>query len=152
MVYNWLELLKSDKIYPMKQIHTPQNTKRPIGLFDTIADDVLHFGIGSSFNAKKVPEILNLKREDISRITSVSVKSVRYDDAIPDQMKERLEEIANTINMVAKVFNGDIEKTIAWFKVRNPLLGDVSPRDMIRLGRYERLRKFIINAMSNNIE
>ena len=27
------------------------------------------------------------------------------------------------------------------------MLGDVSPRDMIRLGRYERLRKFIINAM-----
>lgn len=136
----------------MKQIHTPLNTDRPIGLFDTIADDVLQFGIGSSFNAKKVPEILNLKREDISRITSVSVKSVRYDDAIPDQMKERLEEIANTINMIAKVFNGDIEKTIAWFKVRNPLLGDVSPRDMIRLGRYERLRKFIINAISKNIE
>ena len=27
------------------------------------------------------------------------------------------------------------------------MLGDVSPRDMIRLGRYERLRKFIINAL-----
>jgi hypothetical protein len=33
-----------------------------------------------------------------------------------------------------------------WFKTRNPLLGDISPRDMIRLGRFERLRKFIINA------
>ena len=29
----------------------------------------------------------------------------------------------------------------------NPLLGDISPRDMIRLGRFERLRKFIINAV-----
>ncbi|MBU3632331.1 hypothetical protein [Polynucleobacter sp. AP-Feld-500C-C5] len=136
----------------MKEAHTPRKSVPPIGLFDTIPDDVLHFGIGSSFNAKKVPEILSLKREDISRITSVSIKSVRYDDAIPDQMKERLEEIANTINMVAKIFNGDIEKTTAWFKVRNPFLGDVSPRDMIRLGRYERLRKFIINAMSHNID
>jgi hypothetical protein len=27
----------------------------------------------------------------------------------------------------------------------------VSPRDMIRLGRYERLRKFIINAMMERI-
>lgn len=136
----------------MNQIHHHQKPEPVIGLFDSIAEDILQFGIGSSFNAKKVQEILNFKREDISRITSVSIKSVRYDDAIPDQMKERLEEIANTINMVAKVFDGNVEKTVAWFKARNPLLGDVSPRDMIRLGRYERLRKFIINAMSQNID
>lgn len=136
----------------MRQATQAVKSKAHLGLFDTIAEDVLQFGIGQSFDAKKVPELLNLKREDISRITSVSVKSVRYDHAIPDQMRERLEEIANTINMVAKVFGGDIEKTSAWFRVRNPLLGDVSPRDMIRLGRYERLRKFIINAMSSNIE
>ena len=61
--------------------------------------------------------------------------------------RERLEELAQTINMVAGVFAGDVNKTVAWFKARNPLLGDVSPRDMIRLGRYEKLRKFIINAM-----
>ena len=72
---------------------------------------------------------------------------MRYDDAIPAPVRERLEEIANTINMVAHAFGGDQEKTLAWFRARNPLLGDISPRDMIRLGRYERLRKFIINAM-----
>jgi len=94
----------------MKQMTPRSSPKAPFGLFDTIAEDVLHFGTGSSFEAKKVPEILNLKREDVSRIASISVKSVRYDDAIPEQMKERLEEIANTINMVAKVFHGDIEK------------------------------------------
>ena len=67
---------------------------------------------------------------------------------MPQQMRDRLEEIANTINMVAGLFNGDVNKTAAWFKARNPMLGDVSPRDMIRLGRFERLRKFIINAMA----
>jgi hypothetical protein len=50
--------------------------------------------------------------------------------------------------MVAQAFDGDIDKTVSWFRARNPLLGDVSPKDMIRLGRYERLRKFIINAMT----
>jgi hypothetical protein len=62
-------------------------------------------------------------------------------------VRERLEEIAITVNMVAKFFDGDVDKTVTWFKARNPLLGDVSPRDMIRLGRFERLRKFIINAI-----
>ena len=117
------------------------------GLFDTVPDDVLNFGRGATFSAKKVPALLGLKKEDVSRLASVSLKSVRYDDAIPEQVRDRLEEIASTANMVAKAFDGDADKTAAWFRARNPLLGDVAPRDMIRLGRYERLRKFIINAM-----
>ncbi len=121
------------------------------GLFNTVPDDLLHFGRGASFIPKKVPELLGLKKEDVSRLSHVSVKSVRYDEAMPEQMRERLEEIASTINMVAKEFDGDPEKTAAWFRTRNPMLGDISPRDMIRLGRYERLRKFIINAMIDRI-
>jgi hypothetical protein len=64
-------------------------------------------------------------------------------------VRERLEEIASTINLVAKEFGGDRDKTVAWFKARNPLLGDVTPRDMVRLGKYDRLRRFIINAMQS---
>ncbi len=116
-------------------------------LFDSVPDDYFRFGEGKSFQPKMVPEALGLKREDVSRLASVSVKSVRYDDAIPEPVRERLEEIAITVNMVAKFFDGDVDKTVTWFKARNPLLGDVSPRDMIRLGRFERLRKFIINAI-----
>lgn len=118
-----------------------------LGLFETVPNDYLGFGIGSSFDPKRVPSVLGLKKEDVSRLASVSVKSVRYDDAIPEQVRDRLEEIANTINMVAQAFDGDVEKTVAWFRARNPMLGDVSPKEMIRLGRYERLRKFILNAM-----
>ena len=111
----------------------------------------MNFGRGASFDAKRVQSLLNLKKEDVSRIASVSVKSVRYDDAIPEQVRERLEEIASTINMVAQTFGGDQEKTVSWFRSKNPVLGDVSPRDMIRLGRYDRLRKFIINAMMQRV-
>lgn len=117
------------------------------GLFDSLPPDHFHFGFGDQFNARAVPEALGLKKEDVSRIASVSVRSVRYDKAIPEQMLERLEEIGTTINLVANFFSGDLDKTIAWFKAKNPLLGDISPRDMIRLGRFDRLRKFIINAM-----
>lgn len=118
-----------------------------IGLFDTVTNDPLRFGIGSSFEPKRVTEALGLKKQDVSRLASVSVKSVRYDDAMPEQMRERLEEIAQTVNLVAQMFDGNAEKAVAWFKARNPMLGDVSPREMIRLGRYERLRKFIVNAL-----
>jgi hypothetical protein len=126
---------------------TLSNEGSGFGLFDSLPQDYFNFGIGDQFNARAVPDALGLKKEDVSRIASVSVKSVRYDKAIPEQMLERLEEIGTTINLVAAFFSGDPVKTIAWFKARNPLLGDISPRDMIRLGRFERLRKFIINAM-----
>jgi hypothetical protein len=122
-----------------------------LGLFDTVPKDYLNFGLGSNFDAKRVPEALGLKKEDVSRLASVSVKSVRYDDAIPEQVRERLEEIAHTVNMVAQAFDGDSQKTLAWFRARNPLLGDVSPKEMIRLGRYERLRKFILGAMTERL-
>lgn len=120
-------------------------------LFDTVPEDVMNFGVGSSFDPKLVQSLLGLKKEDVSRIASVSVKSVRYDDAIPAPVRERLEEIGSTINMVAQAFGGDPDKTAAWFRAKNPLLGDVSPKDMIRLGRYDRLRKFIINAMMQRV-
>jgi hypothetical protein len=37
-----------------------------------------------------------------------------------------------------------------WFQTKNPLLGNISPRDMIRYGRYEKLRRFIMNALEDN--
>ncbi len=119
----------------------------PSGLFDSVPQDAFQFGYGPYFDARKVSDALRLKKEDVSHLASVSVKSVRYDDAIPEQMRERLAEIANTMNMVAATFDGDVAKAATWFLTRNPLLGDISPRDMIRLGRYERLRRFIVSAM-----
>ena len=134
-------------LWIIMQTQLSTSPKEAFGLFDTVPKDYLQFGMGDAFNPRLVQTTLGLKKEDVSRLASVSVNSVRYDEHIPDAVRDRLQEIADTANMVAKVFDGDPHKTVAWFKARNPLLGDVSPRDMIRLGRYERLRKFIINAM-----
>ncbi|MDP1698113.1 MAG: hypothetical protein U1A73_19905 [Pseudomonas sp.] len=109
--------------------------------------DVLGFGQGTQFQPQRVSEFLDLKKADVSRVADVSPKSVRWDDAIPAAMRNRLEEIAATCNLVAEAFGGDVEKTALWFKAKNPLLGDVSPRDMVRLGRFDRLRKYIVSAV-----
>ncbi len=123
-----------------------------MGLFDSVPPDVFNFSQGLSFDAKSVQNALGLKKEDVSHLAGVSVKSVRYDEAMPEKVRERLQEIGNTVNLVAQAFDGNVDKTVAWFKAANPLLGDISPRDMIRLGRHERLRKFIFNAMTQNPE
>lgn len=118
-------------------------------LFDTVAPDTLAFGMGDSFDAKRVVDWLDLDKVEVSRIASVAKASVRYDEAIPRAVRDRLEEIANIANMVARIFEGDAGKTVLWFRTKNPLLGDVAPRDMIRLGRYDRLRKFVIGAIAD---
>jgi uncharacterized protein (DUF2384 family) len=40
-------------------------------------------------------------------------------------------------------FFPDEAKAITWMAVKNPMLGDYSPQDMIRLGRTAQLVKFI---------
>lgn len=115
-------------------------------------EDLLQFGHGTTFNAKKAAQFLFLKKADVSRIAAVSESSVRWDDNMPEAVLVRMEEIASTINLVAKQFSGDPEKTTAWFRARNLLLGDISPRGMIRLGRYYRLRRFIIQAMTSQAQ
>ncbi len=118
------------------------------GLFSNIPErDVLGFGLGQQFHPERVKEFLELKKVDVSRVADVSLKSVRFDGAIPVAVRDRLEEIASTCNLVAQAFDGDVDKTALWFKAKNPLLGDVSPRDMVRLGRFDRLRRFILGAM-----
>ncbi len=61
----------------------------------------------------------------------------RFDDQITKDLKRRLFEIANICELMAGYFNGDIQKTALWFKIKNPALGGFSPRDMIRYGRYK---------------
>jgi hypothetical protein len=123
-------------------------TTNMAGLFETVpAKDFLDFGIGDGFNPKAVTDMLNLRKAEVSRIAHVAQSSVRYDDNIPTAVRDRLEEIASICNSVAGFFNGDAHKTTLWFKTPNPMLGDVAPRDMIRLGRYDKLRKFVVNAI-----
>lgn len=46
-------------------------------------------------------------------------------------------------NKMLYYFNGDTEKTWNWFKSPNACLGNVSPIDMIRTGRTNKLLKYI---------
>lgn len=121
-------------------------------LFSTVAEDVLDFGRGNEFNARKVVEWMALDNNAVSRLAAVSPASVRYDDAIPRQVKERLEDLANLANLVATAFGGDSAKAEIWFRTSNPMLGGIVPREMVRLGRSARLHKFIVTALSDEAQ
>ena len=108
--------------------------------------DPLQFWSNHCLDYKRVTDFLDLNTSELSKIGGVSKQSVRLDSRIPQALKVRLEQIANICALVAEYFGGDIEKTALWFKLPNPMLGDLSPRDMIRYGRYKRLMKFIADA------
>jgi hypothetical protein len=120
-------------------------------LFGTVADrNYLGFWANETLKARAVAEFLDLNKRDVAKVAEVAPASVRYDEKIPKDVLERLQEIANICELVAQHFGGDVRKTALWFKTQNPLFGNISPRDMIRYGRYERLRRFIMEAIAEN--
>jgi predicted nucleotidyltransferase len=120
-------------------------------LFRTVPErDYLGFWAGQSLKAEEVVDFLEFKKADVAKIAGVSLASVRFDQKIPRKVRDRLMETANLCALVAQYFRGDVMKTALWFKTTNPLLGNVPPRDMIRLGRFDKLRRFVMEALEEN--
>jgi hypothetical protein len=119
-------------------------------LFNTVPEkDYLHLFEEGEPNGAKIAELLKYKNKDISVAANIPMKSVRYDEKMPLELKERLIEWATALNLVANYFK-DADKTILWFRIPNPSLGDMSPSDMIRVGRFKKLLRFIQIALSEN--
>jgi hypothetical protein len=119
-------------------------------IFDSIpTKDPFHFFNGSNPNFEKVKDVLELSKSEISKASHVPLDSVRYDDKMPQGLRERMTEWAIAFALVAGHFN-DLDKTILWFRVPNPLLGGISPKDMIKVGRFKKLLKFIQTSLDEN--
>src|SRR3990167_3007503 len=120
-------------------------------LFRTVpAKDYLHLFNKGMPDGEKVVKLLNYKKADVSVAANVPISSVRYEpQKMPTELKERLTEWAIALNLVASFFK-DQEKAILWFGIPNPLLGGISPKDMIRVGRFKKLLNFIQTALDEN--
>jgi len=44
--------------------------------------------------------------------------------------------------LVMEFFEGNETKARLWFETKNPLLGGISPNDMIKAGRYDKLLRW----------
>lgn len=122
-------------------------------IFDTVSTvDGLGLFSRGKVDYGAVAGLLELDKNALSKVGGISKKSVRLDDRIPKELASRLEEIANICNLVAEYFDGNVTRTALWFKIPNPMLGNISPRDMIRYGRYRRLRKFVVDSLPTSRE
>ncbi len=65
-----------------------------------------------------------------------------------------LENMIHTVNTcvfhLTKFFQGDMNKVVLWLNAENPLLGKVTPADMILSGRGEKLIQFIKDSVDLN--
>lgn len=128
-------------------------TASPAVLFGNVPKtDPLNLWSPEGLKFQDVATLLDYSHTDLSQLARVTKKSVRLDNRIPKELKQRLEEIANIANLVAAYFEGDAEKTALWFRLPNPMLGGVAPRDMIRHGRYKKLLNFVMSAQEENPE
>lgn len=119
-------------------------------IFDTVPkEDYLSLFSEQGTDYQKVVRLLNFDKREVARVSHVSIKSVRYDQKIPREVEERLDEWAAALAAVAKHFK-DPQRTVLWFKIPNPLLGGVAPREMLRAGRFKKLHRFILNALNEN--
>lgn len=120
-------------------------------LFNTVpTHDYLSLFPEGTTDYQRVTRLLDFKKSDVARASKISIQSVRYDHPrMPRELEDRITEWAIALNMVAEFFK-DEQKTILWFRTPNPLLGDIAPRDMIRIGRFKKLHRFISNALSEN--
>lgn len=117
-------------------------------LFDTVPKtNYLEFFGERSKAPKQIARFLDLNSSDVAKMMGVSTKSIRWDSRIPPLVKKRLLEIAMICEQVAAYFDGDAERTALWFRTSNPALGNISPRDMIRIGRYDQLMAFVLSAL-----
>lgn len=111
--------------------------------------DFLHLFSDGEPDPKKILNLLKYNNQDIATATNIRANSIRYDEKMPIELKERLIDWAIALNLVANFFK-DEQKTILWFRTPNHLLGDMTPRDMIKVGRFKKLFKFIKTALDEN--
>lgn len=120
-------------------------------LFSTVpSKDHLGFWANQVLDAQRVAKFLSLDKREVARLADVSPASVRWDHKIPQEVLEHLTQVAVICSLVAQFFDGDIMKTSLWFQTRNPLLGNVSPRDMVRYGRHEKLHRIVMEALTDS--
>lgn len=136
--------------YLFQTLSLIKGTFMETALFNSIpSEDRMQLFSNGEPEGKKIADFLNYKKQDVSVATGIPLASIRYDIKMPAELRERLVEWATALNLVAEYFN-DFQKTILWFQVSNPLLGNMTPRDMIRLGRFKKLFKFIQTALDEN--
>ena len=105
------------------------------------------------FNYKQIANIFFDKKKEkrIEQLTGISKHFIRYDDKMPQDLKDFLQFMASIFHLVYGHFN-DFDKTKIWFELPNPMLGEeITPKHMIWIGRHKKLFEIISSALKEEL-
>lgn len=86
-----------------------------------------------------------ISRNQLAEVLGISTDQIRP-DRMSDRVKEKIGQLAYAMELVAVIFDGNIDKTRFWLKTPNPNFGGTSPRELIIRGRYKRVIDFVQDA------
>ena len=104
--------------------------------------------LGFQDHPEKVVNFLSFSHKDVSSAIGLPKPAIVK---MSPEVIQRLAEIANICEIVANYFRGDEKKTALWFQIPNPILGNIPPRDMIRVGRYRKLIKIVSETIAGDL-
>lgn len=78
------------------------------------------------------------------RLVGEKMKSESLDDVVKRLVNKVHTHMSSTPNW-------NFEKTLLWFRTKNPLLGNMTPDDMILSARHRKLEKFIDNCLKESL-
>lgn len=123
------------------------------GLFKSIPEndflEIFDDELSRKPDARKIARLLDFNASEVGRAAEVTGQVRLEPDRISDELEQRIWEWGIALNLVANFFK-DEKKTVMWFRTPNPLLGDIAPRDMIRVGRFKKLLRFIQTALNES--
>src|SRR5262245_51253275 len=77
-------------------------------IFSNIPDkDYLSLFDKGEARVSKVIEFVGFRKEDVAQATGIPPNSIRYDERMPQILKDRIREFATLFNLVAQFFEGD---------------------------------------------
>jgi hypothetical protein len=100
---------------------------------------------------KEITRILEFTKKAVAQGARIPESKFSLAHGLPIELEDRLREWAMIIEIVAQHFDGDSERTALWFRLPNPLLGGFEPREMIRFGRANQLRRVVTDAVEGNL-
>jgi len=65
-------------------------------------------------------------------------------------VEQQNKDVDEIFRLVTEFFKGDNDKAYVWLYTANPNLGNISPFDMMAMGRVEKLKKFVITSLEEN--
>lgn len=103
------------------------------------------FSADGSVQVERAVSLLDTSKKELAAALGLSFDQIRQ-ERLTGKAKERVEQLATALELVAETFDGDLNKTLFWIRTPNFNFGGFTPRQLILKGKYKKVIDFIRSA------